>query len=56
MDGIEDLELCPQCGKIFSLDEIHKCENFRSWIEVADSDEADYNLRMGRTGVRWVGD
>lgn len=28
----------------------------RSWLEVVNADEARYNAKMGRSGVRWAGD
>jgi hypothetical protein len=61
---------CEHCKQTLEIDAVHKCKPQERLIQkilqqVADSsnyldavnrDEARYNAKMGRSGVRWAGD
>jgi hypothetical protein len=55
---------CEYCNQTLEIDAIHKCkaqerilqQTLKDYLDAANRDEALYNARMGRSGVRWAGD
>ena len=49
--------VCEVCGKILEIDQIHTCSpQEKSLAQLANEFEDWYNLKKGRSGVRWAGD
>lgn len=44
---------CPRCSDVIPSDLVHNCPR---WLDAVNGDEAKYNERHDRTGVRWAGD
>lgn len=55
---------CEYCKRTLEIDAVHRCraqamaleKTLNDYLDSCNKFEAQYNARMGRSGVRWAGD